>query len=463
MPPVEAFMVSNASATALRALNYTPTVEKLRARTGTDAVPLSRLLAQMGTSYATVFARIDCAPGHGVELLSQSDMFAAEPSGRIIRRDSMSKPEHHEVKRWHVLLAGAGTLGQNELYGRALLADSRLAGKYVGQDTMILEFEQPGSDHALFTYAYLASGPGLRIIRSTSYGTKILRIRKSLLGNLPVPLPDKPTQARVAALVRECLGQREAYLTELKAARAVIEALPEMQEAHAMCAERKARAVMWNGPLATTSAWTFASAGDALSFLRRKWAGRLKDALAGPGLYYGKRSARIPCQAPHGVNFVMQRDAFLIRPVPRRVLVPGFSTEHLRPFTQGFYLAAHGTLAEGELFGRPALVAGTLAECVATQDLLRVLPAEGQLPLLYAYISTLVGLRLVRATAVGTKILTLRFDLLKEMPIPDLARQEVRRLENHLLAAVEARTAADHAEAEAIRIVEEEVLPAWLD
>jgi hypothetical protein len=77
-------------------------------------------------------------------------MFGAEPEGRVIRVDSMQRPERHIVKKWHVLIAGAGTLAPTELYGRAIIADERLVGKYVGQDTLRIEFAEPDGDEALF-------------------------------------------------------------------------------------------------------------------------------------------------------------------------------------------------------------------------------------------------------------------------------------------------------------------------
>lgn len=137
-------------------------------------------------------------------------MFAAEPQGRVIRADSMKHPDRHKVQRWQVLIAGAGTLAETELYGRAIIADDRLTGKYVGQDTLIVEFPEPDADISLYTYAYLASPTGFRALRSASYGTKILRIRRDIFADLPVPLPDDATRRRVASHVRTCLRELQA-------------------------------------------------------------------------------------------------------------------------------------------------------------------------------------------------------------------------------------------------------------
>lgn len=460
----QAFVVEEPRHAALRALNYEPAVERLRRpRRGRTSTRLRDLVSDLGSGYATVFARLDCDRAHGVELLSQSDMFGAEPEGRVIRVDSMQRPERHLVKKWHVLIAGAGTLAPTELYGRAIIADERLVGKYVGQDTLRIEFADPEGDEALFAYAYLASPTGLRALRSTSYGTKILRIRRDVLAELPVPHVDDKTRARVAHLVRRTVEMRETYLRELRAARSVVESLPEMIEAKLMCAERKARSVAWSGRMPTLGAWNFASPGGALAFLERKWSGRLGDVLADKGLFYGVRSARISCEAPYGIDFVSQRNAFLIRPTSRRVLLPGVPNEMVLVPEGAIVVAARGTLGEGELFGRPALVAGVLTRLGLTEDLLRLVPKPEGSALTYAFLSTLVGLRLVRSTAVGTKILNLRFDLLRALPFPSLSSPLQRQVDAHVRSAREARASAEDAESEAIRIIEEEVMPAWLD
>lgn len=460
----QAFVVEQPRHAALRALNYEPAVERLRQRRpGRASTQLSDLVADMGSGYATVFSRLDCDRRHGVELLSQSDMFAAEPEGRVIRRDSMQHPERHFVKKWDVLVAGAGTLAPTELYGRALIADARLAGKYVGQDTLKLEFNAPQSDEALFAYAYLASPTGVRALRSTSYGTKILRIRRDVLSTLPVPHVDGHTLARVAQFVRRAVEQRERYLCELRSARSVIEGLPEMQEAWAMCAERKARIARWEGPLPSMCAWNFASTGDVLGSLRRAWSGRLADVLEPNGVFNGPRFARVECQAPHGVDFCSQRDVFLMRPLPRRIARPAIPDRMLFVPREAVLAGSHGQLTDGGIFGKVELASFGAFRGGLTQDLLRLLFKAEHRAFAFTFLSTKVGQRLLKSTAVGTSIPSMRLDLLNDLPYPHASRTQRLLVEKHLTAAETARNAGTAAESEAVRIIEEEVLPAWLD
>jgi hypothetical protein len=457
------FVVSEISASALRALNFSPVIESFRrlALTGRSQ-PLGSLLSSMGPAFGSVFTRVDCEREHGIELLSQTDMLAAEPEGRIIRRDSMLAPEEHLVRKWQILIAGAGTLGETELYGRSVIADGRLEGKYVGPHAMVLTFKEPGGDMNLYTYAFLCSPTGIGCVRSTSYGTKVLGLRPDLLANLPVPLPSDRTLKRISALVRRAVIQRERFLHELTAARSILEDLPEMVQARSMCVERRARCIIWEKSLTTLSAWNYASTGGALAYLQRKWSGRLKDAIFSDGIFLGDRFPRIPCSRPNGIEFLTQRDVFVLRPVPRVIVRPNSRDERLLIAANTLLTAGRGTLGEGEIFGRVALPHASILGKAVTGDLLRIVPHQKHVGRIYAFLSTQVGLRLLRSTAVGTKILAMRPDLLRELPIPDLKDPEIARIDDHLLEAVRARDAADSAEIEANRIIEEEVLPEWL-
>ena len=456
-----AFVVSRPRSSGLRALNYEPGVEALRSAGGRSA-RLGDLLESLGSAYGTVFTRVDCAPDHGIELLSQSDMFAIQPRGRVIRRDSMARPERHVVRGAQVLVAGAGTLGDNELYGRSLVADTRLEGKYVGPDAIALTFRDPGSDHSLYCAAFLGSSLGISALRSASYGTKILRQRVDVLAELPVPLADDATVGRVAALVRSAVAGRERYAARLAAARDIIEALPEMVHAAELCSERRSYAVMWNGDLPTLRARAYASSGGALSFLRSEWQARLKDVVPQGGLFHGSLRQRTPCDAPHGVDLYSQRDVFSAVRIPRRIAHPGCSDASLFVPKKSLLVASRGQLSEGALFGQVMLGDTFPERSAVTQDILRILPRGELLGAVFTFLTTHVGQVLLRSTASGTSIPILRLDLVKELPFPVLSTAQERELLALVESASAAHRGAQESKNEAVRIIDEEVLPQWL-
>lgn len=455
-------MVDQPRTGALRALNYAPAIERIRRAGSNSARPLREIIKEFGPAYGTVFTRLDCHPEHGIELLSQSDMFAAKPSGRVIRPDSMREPEKHLVNPGQVLIAGAGTLGENELYGRAILSDGRLVGKYVGPDAMTLVFEAPDDDFSLFTYAWLASPTGVQAIRSTSYGTKILRFREDLLSTLPVPVAPSAITTRVASLIRRCVAGRDEYARAISESHRLVQGNPSMAAALEACGSRLRRSIVWNGPLPSICAWNFAAGGGAVRLLRNRWRTMLGDVIEPDGVFNGPRFARIDCSPPHGIDFLSQRDVFLMRPVGRRIVRPSISDRMLFVPQNALLVGSHGQMTEGSIFGKVELGSFAGWRSGVTQDILRLLVRDGLREVTYAFLSTTVGQWLLRSTAVGTSIPSMRIDLLERLPFPDpgtVPSDEIKRL---VLVAEAARIEADEAETEAIRIIEEEVLPQWL-
>src|SRR6188768_3494032 len=212
----EAFLVASPNTFALRALNYAPGIDRFRTSRGHHrSNRLGDLISELGGSFGTVFTRIDCEAAYGVPLYAQVDTFSAEPEGRTIRRDAMPRPDRQAVQPWQILIAAAGQMAEGNLFGRSIIADSRLTSGYCGPDTLALTFDPPGSEHNLWTYAFLNTNVGLRAIRACAYGTSIPRLRPDLIMEIPIPQADEQTRKRVATLVRRAVEQRELYGREL--------------------------------------------------------------------------------------------------------------------------------------------------------------------------------------------------------------------------------------------------------
>lgn len=447
----------------LRALNYTPETGVFSgAGRFQRSTRVRDVFERIGPAYGTIFTRFDCEPAVGEALLDQASMFASEPIPRWIRGDVLKNLGDHRVEPHQVLVAGAGTLGEHEIFGRSVIADDRLAGSVVGPDALALWPASPGSEINHYSYAFLASPTGVRCVRSTAYGTKILRLNRESIANLPIPLGTDEQVQRVAIQISRAVDQRNAFRRSVERARALLHEVRPFREAESMCRERRPRCVRWRGPLPTLTAWTFASAGGALHELRSLWGARLAD-VVGPGdIYNGHRFARVACRRPHGVDLYSQRDVFMARPVPRRVVHPGFEDKMLMTEPGMLLTGGAGTLGEGELFGRVEICSPSWSDRAISEHLLRIRPSPQYSSLAFAFLSSRLGFRLLRTAAVGTKILSLRPDLLRELPFPDVDAPLLTRINHEVSAALASRDAADAAESEAIRIIEEEVLPAWL-
>jgi hypothetical protein len=458
-----AFAVANIKPTALRSLNYSPIVEAFRerAKSKMGGWRLAEMVSPDSLVYGDMLKAVDCTREFGVEFLSQSDMFAAEPCGRMIRRDLL-KDSNRLLRKWQVLIAGAGTLGESELYGRCVLADGRLEGRYACSDAIVFTFDRPNSSESLYTYAFLGTRVGIRCLRSTSYGTKILRFRPDLLAALPIPRAPEHLVEHIAVLIRSSVENREKYATEMRKARQVIEDVRGYREALGMCHERVARSLIWSGDLSTMGAWNYASTGGALSYLQREWSTRLADVIEPEGLFNGLRFARIPCRAPFGLDLLSQRDVFLMNPVTRRIKHPGFSDNMLFVPEYAILVGSHGQLNEGSLFGKAEAAAVIGHDRAITQDILRVLPVPEHSESLLAFLASRLGLLLLRSTAVGTSVPTMHLGLLRQLPIPSLDTNAATDVKGHIRAAIDARRISSTSELEAVRIIEEEVLPEWL-
>jgi hypothetical protein len=125
-------------------------------------------------------------------------------------------------------------------------------------------------------------------------------------------------------------------------------------------------------------------------------------------------------------------------------------------------VAGRGQLEEGNLFGKVELAAFGASSSIVTGDTIALVPRKGHADVLYAFLSTKLGLSLLRGCAIGTSIPAMHLGLLGKLPVPHLDERTSLKITSHLREAVSARLAATRAEDEAIRILEEEVLPEWL-
>ena len=171
---------------------------------------------------------------------------------------------------------------------------------------------------------------------------------------------------------------------------------------------------------------------------------------------------RWSCDSSHGIELLSQRDVFMIRPIPQWISSKCDVSTLIIP-QRSLLVSSRGQFSQGSLFARVESSEHGFAGKAVTEDIVRLVPQPDSFAIAYAFLSSALGYRLLRSVAYGTSIPGMRLDLMRDLPFPELDRELSRQVEGHIEEAAIRRTTADKAEAEAVRILEDEVLPVWLN
>jgi len=147
-------------------------------------------------------------------LINQSDIFDTIIKGKYISRRGVKAD--NLVEYGEVLVAGVGTLGENETFCRAIFANEDLKGQLVSGEFIRMKTTKEMPSGYLFTW--LNSDYGFRLLRNLQAGTKLCRPIPKLVLEIPVPILDKESMLEIDRLVREAHTKRHlANQKELKA------------------------------------------------------------------------------------------------------------------------------------------------------------------------------------------------------------------------------------------------------
>lgn len=170
-----------------------------------NSVALKDVLIGNDTFSTGSFPRVEVSEGNGVMLINQSDIFDTIVKGKWISKRKVNLKDNL-VAYGEILVAGVGTLGENETFCRALFANEDLAGQLISGEFIRMKCNEkvpPG-----YLYAWLNSDYGFRLIRSTHSGTKLCRPIPSLFLQIPVPLIDRNKMDEIDQTVRTAFTKR---------------------------------------------------------------------------------------------------------------------------------------------------------------------------------------------------------------------------------------------------------------
>lgn len=193
------------SSESLRSLNYDPRVAEIWSRfEARDHSQLGTLCDPTQFKGKIIFTRVDADPDHGVMLLGQRNAFHLRPEGRWISKRSIAGLGLM-VPPGTTLIPSHGTLGEFELYCRALIVTPRTSQYAYSGDFFRCIPLQDAIDPG-YLFAFMRSRLAFRMLRSISTGGKQQEQHPAMMYRLPVPRLGESREKEIGALVaRACI------------------------------------------------------------------------------------------------------------------------------------------------------------------------------------------------------------------------------------------------------------------
>jgi hypothetical protein len=201
------FVVSGVSPVTFRALNFSPRAQLLIQKlSSVENRTLGQICENGVLSRGIRFKRIDADEEHGVPLIGQRQAFWSRPEGRLMSRGAL--PTEVFANDETVVMAARGTLGEREVYCRAIMVTGAWLENAYSEDFLRIESgdaEVPGA----YLFAFLRSEVAFRIFRSLSTGGKQQDIHDRLRRQVPIPVAPPDDRDRIAETVRRAFRDRD--------------------------------------------------------------------------------------------------------------------------------------------------------------------------------------------------------------------------------------------------------------
>lgn len=210
------------SSESFRALNYDPRVAEIRREI--EASPhslLGDLCDPTQFKGKIIFTRIDADPEHGYMLLGQRNAFQLRPEGRWISRKSVAGLGL-VVPRGTTLIPSHGTLGEYELYCRALIVTTRTS-RYAYSGDFFRCVPVEGEIESGYLFAFMRSRLAFRMLRSMSIGGKQQEQHPAMMYRLPIPRLGADKEREIAALIDKACELYDSGLEAEEQARTMVE------------------------------------------------------------------------------------------------------------------------------------------------------------------------------------------------------------------------------------------------
>jgi len=396
-------------------------------------------------------------PAHGVPFLGSADIFEADLTNLpMITKRSFEKIPNLPLEPGWTLVTCSGMTA-----GRVTYTRLSMAGAACSQDVMRV-VPDPARIPAGYLYTFLASPFGIPIIKGGIYGTSVKHIEPSHVADLPVPRFGGDVEDRIDALISEAMQLRQRYEDGVREATRdlfVSAGIPELLDLRWHDQERDLGFTIERPTALSLRALNYSPrARRVIDTLRSVPHRLLGDICKGGSLRTGARFKRYDSDPQHGVKLVGQRQAFWLRPSGRWINSK-LSPADIHMADETVLIAAHGTLGEREVFGRSILVTGRALDNAYSQDFVRVVSGQEDMPgaYLFAFFRTDAAFRALRSMSVGGKQQEYHPSLLRDLPVPMVAGAGRERIAGVVRQAYRDRDDADRKEDEAFALLDKAV------
>lgn len=190
--------------TTINAFNHSERIKNTKDKITCLTRPLKDLIINGDVFSTGSFPRIEVKEDKGIMLINQSDIFDTIIRGKHISKRNVKLS--NLVEYGEVLIAGVGTLGENETFCRCIYANEDLVNQLVsGEFIRMKTIEEIPSG---YLYTWLSSDYGFRFIRNLQTGTKLCRPIPRLLLEIPVPIIESNKMKEIHDIVTDAHTKR---------------------------------------------------------------------------------------------------------------------------------------------------------------------------------------------------------------------------------------------------------------
>ena len=196
--------IGDIGTTSINAFNNSERIRRIQERILSNSKPIKDLIEGGRTFSSGSLPSIEVKPGKGIMLINQKDIFDNIVVGKYISSKNANLDDL--VEYGEILIASDGTLGENELFCRAIFANEDLAGSFISSH--FLRMKSNGVVPTGYLFSWLNSDYGFRLIRNTQAGTKLCHPIQKMFQNIPVPIVDKTIMEEIDVMVRTAFTKR---------------------------------------------------------------------------------------------------------------------------------------------------------------------------------------------------------------------------------------------------------------